>query len=277
MKLTYFGTAAAEGLPAPFCDCPICTQARNEKGKNVRSRSQALVDDSLLLDFPADSYYHFLQNDVNMLQVTDLLITHSHSDHWYVRDLIIVFPPFGHHREDYTLTLHGNESVCDKLEEAASAGNTRVFETVKVDRVKAFQTFQAGEYQVTPLPADHCYSENALFYLIERDGKALLYAHDTGYFLDSVWEYLATRKDLHLGLVSLDCTHGFEDQMTNHMSFSSNALVRDRLIEMGLADSETIFVCNHFSHNCGGTYPQVSVRAQEQGMLASYDGMTVEF
>lgn len=28
MKLQYLGTAAAEGIPALFCSCPVCTAAR---------------------------------------------------------------------------------------------------------------------------------------------------------------------------------------------------------------------------------------------------------
>ena len=28
MKLTFLGTGSAEMYPAPFCDCPHCTQAR---------------------------------------------------------------------------------------------------------------------------------------------------------------------------------------------------------------------------------------------------------
>ena len=92
-----------------------------------------------------------------------------------------------------------------------------------------------------------------------------------------MWEYLASRKDLYLGLVSLDCTHGFEDHLRNHMSFTTNAQVRDRLVEMGLADARPEFVCNHFSHNCGGSYEEQAARAAELGMRVSYDGMTVEF
>ena len=52
MKITYLGTAASEGLPAPFCTCEVCRRAREAGGKSVRTRSQALVDESLLIDFP---------------------------------------------------------------------------------------------------------------------------------------------------------------------------------------------------------------------------------
>ena len=29
MQLTYLGTAAAEGLPAVFCNCPVCGQGKS--------------------------------------------------------------------------------------------------------------------------------------------------------------------------------------------------------------------------------------------------------
>ena len=32
MKIQYLGTAAAEGLPALFCGCEICQNARKTKG-----------------------------------------------------------------------------------------------------------------------------------------------------------------------------------------------------------------------------------------------------
>lgn len=31
MKLKYFGTAAAEGVPALFCKCDLCQEARKKK------------------------------------------------------------------------------------------------------------------------------------------------------------------------------------------------------------------------------------------------------
>ena len=44
MKLTYLGTAAAEGWPAAFCNCDGCRAARRLGGRNIRTRSQALVE-----------------------------------------------------------------------------------------------------------------------------------------------------------------------------------------------------------------------------------------
>ena len=58
MKMTWLGTAAAEGWPALFCRCASCTESKKHGGKSIRSRSQSLVNGDLLIDFPADTYLH---------------------------------------------------------------------------------------------------------------------------------------------------------------------------------------------------------------------------
>ena len=60
MKFRYLGTAAAEGWPAVFCNCDHCHRAKKAGGRNIRTRSQALINDDLLIDFPSDSYHHAL-------------------------------------------------------------------------------------------------------------------------------------------------------------------------------------------------------------------------
>ena len=62
MKIQYLGTAAAEGWPALFCRCKACKEAARLGGKNLRTRSQAIIDDCLLVDFPPDTYLHMLRD-----------------------------------------------------------------------------------------------------------------------------------------------------------------------------------------------------------------------
>ena len=81
MKLTYLGTAAAEAVPAIFCNCDICNEARKLGGKNIRTRSQALINDDLLIDFGPDTYSNSLRFDYNMTNLAHVIITHPHEDH----------------------------------------------------------------------------------------------------------------------------------------------------------------------------------------------------
>ena len=60
MKIQYLGTAAAEGWPSVFCDCEACRKALQLAGKNIRTRSQVVIDDTLLVDMPPDAYFHSL-------------------------------------------------------------------------------------------------------------------------------------------------------------------------------------------------------------------------
>ena len=83
MEIQYLGTAAAEGLPALFCDCETCRRARDIGGKEVRTRTQSLVDGKILLDFPPDTYAHALRHSLRLGQIQHLLVTHSHMDHFF--------------------------------------------------------------------------------------------------------------------------------------------------------------------------------------------------
>ena len=56
MKILYLGTGAAEGVPAVFCNCDTCREARRRGEKEFHSRSQVLIDGELSVDFPPDAY-----------------------------------------------------------------------------------------------------------------------------------------------------------------------------------------------------------------------------
>ena len=89
MKVTYLGTAAAEGFPALFCNCPACREAARLGGRNIRTRSQALINRDLLLDLPPDTYLHKLQNGLDLSEVRYLFVTHWHMDHFYPPELTV--------------------------------------------------------------------------------------------------------------------------------------------------------------------------------------------
>ena len=49
------------------------------------------------------------------------------------------------------------------------------------------------------------------------------------------------------------------------------------LEEKGCIDEHTVRVINHFSHNGEMTHEELDQFAREHGMIASYDGMKVNF
>ena len=174
MKITYLGTAAAEGFPAVFCNCQYCREAKRLGGKNIRTRSQAIINDDLLIDLPADTYSHFLNNKIDGDKIKYLLITHSHSDHFYERELTMRQNPFSHNMRSSTLKMYcgkGAASIMEKMDKTEIS-------TVDFKFLSPFDTVAAENYTITALPARHYEGDGALFYIIEAE-KTILYAHDT--------------------------------------------------------------------------------------------------
>jgi len=285
MKLHILGTAAAEGVPAVFCSCAHCRYAREARGHEIRTRAGALLDGTLKLDFGPDSYMQSLRDGVNYALVHSVLITHTHSDHLTVSELGWRWGVFAHvPAGDKPLTVYGNENLGTMLDGLLG-------DRIAYQRLTAFQTVDIEGYAVTPLQAVHCVSngpdagwpivvggktvtrvEDAFIYLIEKDGKRLLYAHDTGPLTDADWEYLRGKR---LDLVSLDCTNGRLDRTYyGHMGCHDDLAIRERLISIGAADDKTTFVANHFSHN--GLLPYDELCAMMPGFIVARDGMDIE-
>lgn len=274
MKFYYLGTAAAEGFPAVFCNCQYCQNAREKGGKNIRTRSQALVDGDLLIDYPPDAYMHALTGKFRFDKVKSLLFTHSHCDHCYAYDLKLRYGAFAHNPEAEVLQVYCGKGVQDLfIREFGSLD----FLGVEIHLIKAFEPFQTGAYTVTPLPARHKWDEDAYIFILEKDGKRILYANDTGYFYDETFAYIRD-KGLYFDFVSYDCTNveiPIEDNK-EHMGFPNIVRVSERLKAMGAIDKNTLQYVTHFSHNGNPDHERLEAIALPLGFKVAYDGLLVE-
>ena len=275
MKIKFLGTAAFEGVPSLFCNCPTCRRAREAGGKNLRSRLQALVNEDLLIDFPPDTVWHSIRFGLDWQKINNCLITHSHSDHLYPEDVVQAEP--GYSREHPPLHFYSGKDGYEKLNQYISAPSMQGRTTVEL--IEGGRRFRAGEYSVLAVPANHDPSSSPLFFSVARDGKRLLYAHDTGLFSEEAWALLQEEK--HFDLVSLDCTGGLGDgknYRNNHMCLETVSETIGLLREKGLIDGATKIVINHFTHNApNSTYDEILPEAEKAGVIVSYDGLDLEF
>jgi len=271
MKFMYLGTAAAEGFPAVFCNCSYCKEARRLGGKNIRTRSQSMINEDMLIDFPADTYHHFLTNNIEGDKIKYLLVTHSHRDHFYCEDLKARHGAYAHDMRTETLQVY-----CGKGTHQIMLSNGEVPAGVELHLLEEFQETSVGSYKVTPLPARHYKGDGALFYLIKGD-KTVLYAHDTGYFYEEVFDYLKEQQIVP-DMISFDCTYGDipASDESSHMGLDNIFRVVDKLRENGNVDQHTILVINHFSHNANPLHEVLEEKVREKGYLVAYDGMRLE-
>ena len=272
MKLTYLGTAAAEGFPGIFCNCQFCKNARIKGGKNIRSRSQTIINDDLLIDFPPDTYHHFLNSNIEGDKVKYLFITHSHHDHLYPDDLSMRGGAFSHDEREKTLKIYASGSAYEKLSEYGNCRNT------ELNMISAYETVCVDGYEITALPARHGGGKiGAVNYIIKGE-KTILYLHDTGYPYEETFDFIKERGFV-FDFVSYDCTN-VEIPITNegsHMGVPNDIETRDRLKKIGAITEKTISVINHFSHNGNPDYDRLTELVKDEGFLVSYDGMVIEF
>ena len=274
MKIKYLGTAAAEGIPGLFCNCRVCQNALRVRGKEIKTRSQAIIDDKILIDFPADTYMHVLNYGLDLRFVHHCIIIHSHPDHLYANDFWCRLNGIARDIGDDPLHIYLTDAGYKKTE--GILGTNIDCNRLKFHKLKAFEPFMIEDYRIIPLAAAHDHSTDPVIYIIEHGGKNLLYANDTGIFPEATWEYLKNC-NRRFDLVSMDCTAMLlKDHRDAHMGLDTNRELYIRLADMGLCDDDTVVFINHFSHNGLATHEELVIEAAKYGWGVTYDGLEVE-
>lgn len=281
MKLRYWGTAAAEGIPAIFCDCAVCRYAWAHGGREIRTRSQAIVDDRLLIDLNPDSFTHAIQNQVHLGLIHHLLITHTHNDHFAPKELSYRMDHDYAHLDpaDGPLHIYGSATVGEIVRNLRVHNSRQPADNmIEFHEIRPFESFSVFGYRVVAYPARHDPSSGPLMYQItDRTGRTMLYGHDSGPYFDEVWTAMK-QSGVQLNFVSMDCTEGDRDMAYDaHCNLARDIAIRDRMRAEQIAAPDAVFCLNHFSHNGGHVnYAEFSPIAEAQGFRVAYDSMEVE-
>lgn len=276
MKLTFLGTAAAEGVPAVFCNCPTCLRAKEKGGKDVRTRAQILIDDDTLFDFPMDTYMHMLRYKLDLSRIKNVLITHAHMDHCYPQEFCMRGGPFAKNMTEKSVTVFCNGTVRDMfMSDVKRELRPEVGEGLTVKTLHPYDSVTAGDLRIVALPASHTKGEDCLVYYVEREKAGALLMNDTGPLDGEVFSRL---KDLgcNVRLAALDCTYGgIRHGAGRHMGLFDIADQKELMLKIGVADENTAIYATHLSHNTDLDYEGISALAAPLGITVAYDGCEV--
>ena len=281
MKLKYYGTAAGYGIPEIFCDCRICRNAREEGGKNIRTRSQAVLDGVISIDMSVDTFHHNAFNGLDMTKIHHVLVTHGHHDHFFTVDM---FSRARNMTEPVKIYISegsgkGIRTTVEKnlAEFEAGTRDPNAWTRAEVHILDFFKPVKILDYTVTPLRARHAENIDAMIFAISHGDKNILWAHDTGKFPADTVEWLKNSGTV-FDFVSLDCTLKRGAQITTaHMDLDWCVEMAELLKENGNADGNTKFAVSHIGHLVERTHAELEAEAAEVGMIAAYDGMEIEF
>ncbi len=275
MEIRYLGTAAAEGFPAAFCNCEYCRAARADLAREWRTRSQMLVDRKLMIDFPPDSYVHAAGFGFDLSAVRTLLVTHSHTDHFYAQEFVNRGYKFAEGMSAPLLDIYGNSEVLAVYREGTRREmRESVAQNIRLHELQPYTCFTADGYEVAALPANHTPKEQALLYAVRGD-KTLFYFNDTGLPDEGVYRFLAERGFV-ADVVSFDCTFADApgEHSGRHMGFAENELVREKMARFRIIRQDAKYYVTHFSHNSAPLRDRIEREAERRGFIAAYDGMT---
>ncbi|MCL4544059.1 MAG: MBL fold metallo-hydrolase [Chloroflexi bacterium] len=276
MDLLFLGTGAAEGFPALFCSCEHCEAARVAAGPNFRRRTSALIDDDLLIDVGPDLLASVHALRLRLDRVHYVLQTHSHSDH-------LLDSNFTFRKRDFAGTPPAPWELCGSPTTIARISSfcNGTSEQVSLRTVHAFETFNLGPYTVTALLARHDMTIDPLFFAIQREGRALLWANDTGPFFPETWEALEElrRKQVKFNAVAIEATMGTypssNDTPGGHMTFKECGWHHQELGRRGLLAPGSRHYAHHFSHNSCGTHEDIAAALAPFGVQPAYDGLRI--
>jgi phosphoribosyl 1,2-cyclic phosphate phosphodiesterase len=266
MIIRLLGTGAAEGIPAFYSGSRVSEYARKTGGREMRTRSGALVDGHLKIDLPPDTLAQMHRDGLDARNWSAVLFTHSHDDHFALSELQYGLYPFNE-MEHLAFPIYGNAEVCRRIQAMYPGWPIDLIET------KSFEPFNHGEYTITPIAANHKADEDGQNHIIAAEGKTLLYATDTGVWHERTWEFL---KDFKLDLLVIECTEGFRGTgYFGHLDLIGCLHVRDRLRGQGTLSESSKVVTTHHSHNGDATYAELEEALSREGIIAGFDGLEI--
>jgi len=277
MKVRILGTAAAEAIPALWCECEWCRKARQLGGKEVRRRTAYWIDGDTLVDFGPDIAWQAHEFAIDLSEIRRILITHSHEDH--LSPVELFWRRRGYSQVTRPLKLFGNRRVLNTIVAHllyyADNCDTGPLQTA-LEEVKPGETRSDGDLQFLALHANHAHHrEEALNYVLTRGGKSLLLANDTGIWQEEVWEKI---RGIRLDGAVIECTTAmrFPENRHHHLGINGTLEFRDRLSALGCIDGTTQIWTAHFSHNGHALHRDLVDFFEPRGIKVAYDGVGFE-
>ena len=262
MKIRFLGTGAADWKLSKT------EQEIIADGTFYRRSTCNLIDEHILIDLSPQSYDYAVRLGVDMSKITDLIISHTHADHYSAKSFVSFAKASGRVIDIW----------CEKDAVCRLGLDEETKEYARVHPLCHEDTFEIHGYKITALSANHLVensNETPLHYVFEKDGKRFFYGLDGGWFTARTWEYMRLKKLCFDGMV-LDSTVGDKDgdfRLGTHNSIPMLRLIVASLRENGMIHADTKLIASHLARTLHLTeLCDVKKQFAEIGMTVVCDG-----
>ena len=273
MNVKFLGTAAAEAVPALWCECPVCAYARQHGGKDVRRRCSYLIDSDTLIDFGPDAAWQAHEFGIDLTAIRRIVFTHAHVDHLNPVELRWRRPGFS--QVSRPLDIYGNARCLERIK--VEIDGALEAHRLVLHELQPGVAVSAGDLSVLPVRAAHSAPpELALNFVISRGGRSLLIASDTGPWPEASWQLLA---GVRLEAAIIESTGALAQPHVTyglHLGAQDTVAFRDRLRELGAVTAATRVYTSHFSHNGAPLHHDMEAFFGPHGITVAYDGLAID-
>ena len=233
----------------------------------VRGSAGTLIDGRVLIDCGVTGRANLARFGVAPDALTDLVVTHSHGDHFNAGQIERVLadrspsaPP---------LAVWAAPQPLAKLEAALPgrfAGHA----------LRPGDAFETGGLRWTALPANHLIvgdpTEQALHYLVESPAGNLLYALDGAWMLKQA-RLLIGKRRLDMIVWDATMTESGDGRIFEHNNLAMIGLMMQTLAATGCAHAQTVCVLTHVARTLWPADPrEAESLAAAKGWLLAADG-----
>lgn len=266
MQLTFLGTGASEGYPAPFCRCPRCEEARKRGGRSLRLRASLLVNDDLLIDYN-DIVASSAIYGVDVSAIETLLITHSHVDHYQPDQFFIRAFPFAITPVP-VMRLYAPHDAIAMLDGRITRSSDEM--RYMPHTVAPGDQWVVGRYRMCAFHATHG-TADPLLYAVDDGERSLLYSTDTGLYTPKTWRQISAGT---YDVVVIDETMGTipTDENSHHLGIDAVITYRGLFEREGLLRQGARFIAHHFSHGANPHHEALEELFGPHGIEVAYDG-----
>jgi len=254
-NLLFLGTGAADWS----------IEKKNET-EYFRRNAAALLNDDLMLDCGKHiwDFAESIDNEGLYDNVTDILITHDHRDHFNTESV---------------LKLAARQKIrvaCD------GEARKQIGEHPNIDYIRLcpYKKRKMGQYHVIPLLANHdvviTKNKRAFHYIVKTpSGKTVFYGVDGAWFLRPSWVEMLKHK---YDLMVFDCTAGDKDdwRLFEHNTIPMLRKMIAEIKEKELLNEGGRMIATHMARTLHRSHEDTAVILKEMEMIAAYDGLKVE-
>lgn len=260
MELLFLGTGAADWSP------------KHKGGALYRRLSSALVNDDLLID-PGPCIYDLAEEIGNpdlFKNVKNVILTHSHSDHFNAGTLLRITRESTH-----PVCFWAQKTAFDKLLAGAGKNDKLPFYHV----MSPGKTEQVGDYEITACYANHGdlpEGEIPLNYIVKGEGRSFFYGTDSGWLIYPTYQAIKKAKP---NALIFECTTGYapgDERIFGHTNIAMIGIMMESIVAQKATADDCKYYATHMARTLHGSHEDTAARLAPFGVTPAYDGLKIQ-